>query len=225
MSEVVSSIEERVLGIQIGSTLSSWKFQVDYSSRSVIQKCAKKLSGLKLIGNYLSFKKRRETAQAVILSRLYYSIEVWGPGITFTQMKALQACLNRTTRWITKNQLGTSVRRDLLECGFLSINQTIVFRVLVTGLIALKYGKPDGLKKLLTPPNHGINTRSSQGITAIRNNYYSNKSWKNKFVKFYNKLPSPLKSADVKNKAEKDELKSWIEKNVVQFPSCSQDML
>ena len=52
-SEVISSSEERVLGIQVGNTLSNWKFQIDNSKRSVIQKCAMKMAGLRLVGKYL----------------------------------------------------------------------------------------------------------------------------------------------------------------------------
>ena len=209
LSEVTSSSEERVLGIQIGNSLASWKVQIDFSSRGVIPKCSKKLAGLKLVGKYLSFKKRRVTGQSVVLSRLFYCVEVWGPGLTLTQLRALQACMNRLTRWITQNPVGTSVSQDLMECGFLSVNQTIVFRVLITGLLALKYGKPVGIRELLKPTQHGFNTRGSQAqVCTVIESYYSNKSWKNKFVKYLNKLPEPLKYSDMKNKVEKDELKS-----------------
>ena len=91
-------------------------------------KCAKKLSGLKKIGKFLSFKRRLITGKSVFLSRLIYGIEVWGPGVTFHQFKALQASLNRMANWITQNPFVTSVREDLNQCGLLSFNQLIVLK-------------------------------------------------------------------------------------------------
>ena len=173
------------------------------------------MADLKKLGDVLSFKKRRETGQAVFLSRLFYGVEVWGPGITITQLKSLQACMNRLVRWITKNPLGTSARRDLIQCGLLSVNQTIVYKVLVQGLLVLKYDKPDGLKLLLEPPKHGINTRGSKGVAAVIDSYYSNKSWRNKFVKYFNMLPNDLRTADMKIGRDKKELKQWVSENVI----------
>ena len=92
--------------------------------------------------------------------------------------------------------------------------------------MALKYKKPVGISDLPQPTQHGFNTRGSQAqVCTVIESYYSNKSWKNKFVKFLNKLPESLKYSDMKNKAEKDELKLWIKNNVVKFPRCSEEML
>ena len=44
--EVEGSCEERVLGIQVGRDLCSWKYQIDHISRSIVQKCVKKMAGL-----------------------------------------------------------------------------------------------------------------------------------------------------------------------------------
>ena len=101
----------------------------------------------------------------------------------------------------------------------------VILKVLTVGLIALKHGKPAGLKSLLEPPKHGFFTRASTGITSTVNSYYSNKSWKNKFVKFYSKLLDHLKRADMKIDVDKKNLKEWVRKNVRQFPRNADEML
>ena len=100
-----------------------------------------------------------------------------------------------------------------------------MLRVLTVGLQILFYGKPEGLKKLLEPSQHGFNTRGSMGIATVTDSHYSNKSWRNKFTKFFSKLPDSLKSIDVKSRSGKQELKDWVMRNVRQVPRTAAEML
>ena len=127
---------------------------------------------------------------------------------------------------VTRNPVGASSKQNLMECGLLSVNQMVIFRILMIGLQALRYGQPVGLSSLLKPAEHGFFTRGSVGIAAATQSHYSNKSWKNKFTKYFLKLPPVnLRSADVICKYDKDELKDWIFKNVVQIPRTANDLL
>ena len=64
------------------------------------------------------------------------------------------SCLHRLARWVTRSPNGTPAKSDLNACELLSVNQTIIMRVLVIGLIALKYGNPAGLAGLRQPKDH-----------------------------------------------------------------------
>ena len=136
-SVVEASKEERILGVQVGDSLCSWKPQVNFSSR-IVQKCSKKLAGLYKIGNFLSFMKRLATGNAVFLSGLYYGAELWGPGLTLNQLQVLQSSLNRMAKWVTRNPVGASSKQNLMECGLLSVNQMVIFRILMVGLQAAR---------------------------------------------------------------------------------------
>ena len=95
------------------------------------------MAGLKKIGRFLSFKRRLVTGKSVYMSRMSYGMEVWGPGVTFNQLRILQASQKRLLSWITKNPPGTSTRENLNQCGLLSVNQLIILRVLTVGLKVL----------------------------------------------------------------------------------------
>ena len=100
-----------------------------------------------------------------------------------------------------------------------------ILRNFTVGLKILFYCKPERLKKLLDPNHHGFNTRGSMGIATVTDSHYSNKSWRNKFTKFFSKLPDSLKSIDVKSRSGKQELKDWVMRNVRQVPRTAAEML
>ena len=56
---------------------------------------SKKLNTLRRAGGIFSFKRRLETAKAVLISKINYGIECWGHGLTSGQLKSIQACANK----------------------------------------------------------------------------------------------------------------------------------
>ena len=109
---IEASEEERVLGIQVSNKLCGWRHQVDH----VLSSCAKKMAALRLGGKHFPFKRRLATARAVHLSKLYYGIEAWGPGLSKGQVKTLQACQNKVLSWVV-NKKGERTGQNLLECN------------------------------------------------------------------------------------------------------------
>ena len=95
---VKASLDERILGVQVSSRLNSWKEKTD----KVIRDVNKVMGGLKMGGTYLNFKQRLATVRACYLSKLFYSIEVWGHGLTKNQIQSLQVAQNKILRWVTK---------------------------------------------------------------------------------------------------------------------------
>ena len=55
----------------------------------VLRKCAEKLNALKIGGNFFTFKRRLTTGKAVYLAKLFYAIELWGPGLSKTRVQEL----------------------------------------------------------------------------------------------------------------------------------------
>ena len=127
---VEASTHERILGVQVASRLNSWKEQAD----KVIKDVAKVAGGLKMGGHYLNFKQRLATVKACYFSKLFYSIEVWGHGLTKNQLISLQVAQNKILRWVTRTPPRSSSLANLKTCGLLSVCQTIVVRILFAGI-------------------------------------------------------------------------------------------
>ena len=87
---VKTSSNERILGVQVSSRLNSWKEQVD----KVIREAAKVMGGLKMGGHHLNFKQRLATVRSCYLSKLFYSIDLWGHGLSKNQTESLQVAQN-----------------------------------------------------------------------------------------------------------------------------------
>ena len=94
---VEESVTERVLGLLVNRAFLNWAPQLT----KVLTECEKKLGGLKKGGKFFSFKQRLETGKAVSLSKLFYAVECWGPGLNLSQTRSLHASQNKLLRWIT----------------------------------------------------------------------------------------------------------------------------
>ena len=212
---VEASKEYRVLGVQVSNKLCGWRPHVD----KVLQGCAKKMCALKLGGKHFSFKQRLATGKGVHMSKILYCLEAWGPGLTKGQIKNLQACQNKLTAWITNRRGEGRTELNLRECNLLSVNQSIVLRVLLTGLRVLQTGKPEGLSSMIRQTTReGITTRSRGSITQLaQGGHYSSKSWRSFFLKYHAMLPAEMKTTDVKRRRGRKEVERWVRENVDMF--------
>ena len=75
--------EERVLGVIMTDKLGSWRAQVE----SIVKFSGEKLNALRLGCKPFPFKKRLEISKSVDLSKFFYGVEVWGPGLSKSQIK------------------------------------------------------------------------------------------------------------------------------------------
>ena len=135
---VSASLNERVLGVQVSGRLGSWREQVE----KVLGEVAKVAGGLKKGAQYFNFKQRLASVRSCHLSKLFYSIEVWGHGLTKVQLESLQAAQNKILRWVTQTPPRTSSLLNLKTCGLLSVRQTIAYQTLFAGLKILQDQKP-----------------------------------------------------------------------------------
>ena len=138
---VVPSMSERVLGVTLGTNLSL-DAHLFSAKNSIFQQVSSKMRALWLLKKHLSFKTRKMTAWGLVMSRILYGIEVWGPSATEKQLNKMQVLQNSILRWICSARRGTR-NRDLLDMtGMMSIRQLVYYRVLMFGLKALWNNEP-----------------------------------------------------------------------------------
>ena len=96
---VVPSKSEKILGVTLGTNLSLEEhlFSAD---NSIFQQVSRKMRALWLLKKHLSFKTRKMTAWGLVMSRIMYGIEAWGPSATEKQLNQMQVLQNSVMRWI-----------------------------------------------------------------------------------------------------------------------------
>ena len=144
--QIVPSESEKMLGITLGTNMSVGLHLVSGES-SILSQVSNKMRALWLIRKHLSFKSRKITAWGLVMSRMLYGIEVWGTTATETQINQMQVVHNTVMRWICGAERGTRTRDLLRMTGMMSIRQMIMYRVLVTGLMALWNGAPKSMSQ------------------------------------------------------------------------------
>ena len=144
-SEVTPSVSERILGITLESNLAVNEHLVS-GSCSILSQVSTKMRALWLIRKYLSFKSRKVTAWGLVMSKILYGIEVWGPAATERQIEQMQSLQNSLMRWVCGAGRMTRSADLLVMTGMMSIRQLIMYRVLVFGLVVLWNDSPKSIK-------------------------------------------------------------------------------
>ena len=146
-----------------------------------------------------SFRTRKMIANGVFMSKLIYLMPVW-MGCEEYLVNALQVCQNKAARTVTRLDRFTSTKVLLLQCGWLSVRQLMLYHSLVLLYKTIKHKKPEFLHQKVTSGSHKPRTRQA---TARR------KSWCWSSVYWYNQLPLNLQS-EAKLQIFKSRLKHWI---------------
>ena len=141
---------ETLLGGIISNDLK-WKQNLRDNPKSLIKCLTTRLKALAKISRIASFKTRKMIGNGIFLSKLIYLIQVWG-GTSDFLLSSLQIMQNKAARYITKLGSYTPVETLLTQCGWLSVQQLVVYHSL--NLIL----KQEGIR------NRFIFIKSSQNI-------------------------------------------------------------
>ena len=81
--KIKPSDKERILGVTLGSRMSM-KHQLMEGDDCIMQQVSRKMRGLWQLKNKLTFKARKATSSGwgLVMSRIMFSMEVWGPSAT-----------------------------------------------------------------------------------------------------------------------------------------------
>ena len=96
---VTPSTSQKILGVTLETNLSVSSHLLTGES-SVLNQVSRKMRVFWLIKRHLSFKSRKMTAWGLVMSKLLYAIEVWGPMASERQIGQIQVVHNSIMRWI-----------------------------------------------------------------------------------------------------------------------------
>ena len=138
------------------------------------------------------------TACGLIMSRIMYGIEIWGPSASEKQNKQMQVLQNSVMRWICDARRETRTRDLLNMTGMMSDRQLVMYRVLMSGLSACWNDSPRGMSQWT-----GEKERKLQ-ITS--------RSFRFVFGKLLSRIPNNLACGDPRKKRQL--IKDWILQNI-----------
>ena len=85
----------KILGLTVQNNFL-WSQHLDIGKDSIICKCKKAIGALKFAAGGSSFKIKKRLAEAVIMSRILYAIQLWGSGATDSVIRKVQTVQNLT---------------------------------------------------------------------------------------------------------------------------------
>ena len=173
-----------------------------------------------------SFKSRKMIANGIFMSKLIYLMPVW-MGCEDYLIQALQVCMNKVARLVTKLDIFTPTSVLMQQCGWLTVKQLMAYHSIVLLHKTMKHQKPTYLFKKVTSGTEQYNTRQaahySAALTAAGVEEHAgveqcelevtSSSWSWTSVRWYNRLPANLR-AEKKVSKFKTRLKDWVTSNV-----------
>ena len=77
-----------------------WSQYLELGKESIISKCKKNIGALKFAAGGSNSTIKKRLADAVIMSRLIYGIQIWGAGSSDSTIRKVQTVQNLTMSWI-----------------------------------------------------------------------------------------------------------------------------
>ena len=154
-------------------------------------------------------------ANGIFLSKLSYLIALWG-GFNLDLSKSLQILQNRAARIVTKLDWKTSTAVILSQCGWLSVNQLVVYHSVVMVFKVLQNKQPKPLHSMF-PLDYSYNTSQARSKSIKQTGHPSLDLWQDSFrwraARSYNQLPASMKNLQ-SVEAFKLEAKKWVRGNI-----------
>ena len=147
--EIIEPVQhEKLLGAQISN---DFKFNIHIrdGEKSMMNILTTRTNALRKVASISSFKTRKMIAEGIIMSSIMYIITVYGSCSEYLK-DCLQVVQNTAARCVTGLAWTTPVAVLLLQCGWLSVRQLIMFHSLVTVFKIKQDGKPIYLNEKLS---------------------------------------------------------------------------
>ena len=159
--------------------------------------------------------QRRLKAEAIILPRLSYSLEITSTGRK-VDMERLQAIQSSAARWVNQTRKKDwRLKSGLKKLGWLSICQKAAYMSILMAMKVLKNEKPERLFESLTEIRDGtVQRKIVNERQFMQMKLTTRKSWSWRSLRWLEKIPETLRNQDPAKKSVKKELKNWIRDQV-----------
>ena len=200
-NRIKPSSTSKILGLTFTSNLT-WLPHLDKGADSILNKCKQKLAALKFVASNCSLHEKKLLADACIMSRIIFGIQIWGNNLGPTVINRAQIVQNQVACWITGSHRLTKTSLLLSKLKWMSVNQLTCYHSLILIWKVLRNRTP------LKNYNSLIKNRNKVGrIDLVRN------TWSMNPQKLYWTLPQDIINIQ-KISHFKAKLRKWITTNI-----------
>jgi hypothetical protein len=212
------SSSEKLLGITIHEDLK-WTEYILNDENSLTSQLSLRLNGLKKVSKTASFKSRLTIANGIFMSKLIYMIPVWS-GCAGYLKQILQKIQNKAARVVTRASWDTPVKKILLQCGWLSVEQLSAYHSLVQMYKILQTGSPKYLHEKVTSEFPYPTSSANANLIRMGPQFHTEHSLAQASFRWrashqWNQLPIAIRQSR-KLPIFKKKLKNWVREN---FPT------
>ena len=215
-SEVIKPIKsEKLLGIIIQEDLR-WTEYIQNHENSLIKQLTARVSALKLVSKFSSFKVRLMVANGIFISKLIFQISLWGGAAEYL-LDSLQIIQNKAARFVTRRGIYTPRYELLRHCGWLSVRQLIFYHSVVLIHKTIMAKAPQYIYNKLSS-EFPYNTRLAESEALRMGPEFQAKleitrrSFMHRGTSSYNLLPADLRKVR-KMEDFKSKVKAWVAEN------------
>ena len=213
-SEIIEPSEcEKLLGCWLHQDM---KFEENIlkNQESLLRSLNTRIGALKVVGRVASFRTRKMIANGIFMSKLIYLIALWG-GCAKHLLVSLQRAQNRAARVVTKLDWNTPVGELLKQCGWLSVQQLVVYHSVVLVYKIIQNESPKYLHSMFSA-KYSYKTKQARS-DIIKHNRDLNlgltgDSFRWRAAKAYNELPLEVRNLETVEGFKKA-VKKWIHDN------------
>ena len=207
---ILPSENERLLGAQISNDFT-WNSHISDHDKSMCKALTPRINALIKVSWSADFKTRKMIANAIVMSRLVYLIQLYSSATGYL-LSSLQVLQNRAARAVTRLPWGTRTAVLLNQVGWLSINQLAVYHKLITVFKIKGNKKPVYLSEQIKT-DFDYQTRQATGnclkIGKTPKSGTSKESFVHNSTVLWNSLTAALRNAQTLPKF-KSGLRSWV---------------
>ena len=205
---------EKLLGGVIHQDMK-WNEHLQDNEDSLMKSLRSRLGALKLVGKVANFKNRKMIAEGIMISKLTYLIALWG-GTSGYLIKSLQIIQTSAARVVTKLDWSTPTSELLNQCGWLSVQQLVVYHSVLMVYKVVRTESPAYLHSMFQTK---YQYRTRQADSGVIKHMYCPKltltcqSFRFQASGHFNNLPSSIRNSETLQ-GFKMLVKKWILENV-----------
>ena len=195
----------KILSITFNKSLI-WRDYLETGKEVMVTNLKRKLSALKHVSKFSSYNTRVKLANGCIMSKIIYSIQVWGLYCRPSSLKKVQSVQYNTLKWVT-GRYCDSLKVLLNTTGWMSVYQPAIYHSLVLCWKVITYKKLERLTR-----------RIIKSMDSIARLQLTERTWSQSSERYYRLIEGELSGA-TKISEVKSILRRWIKTNI---PICEE---
>ena len=183
VGEVKESDQIKLLGLVVESN-----FRFEAHCQKVCGAARVRLRELTKVANYLPFEVLKRTVEALVLSKVYYALEIYG--VNQGIMGQVQRVISASARLVCRGDMNTRISEAMNICGWMnSSNKTSMVKLMLLRKVLITRIPLQSWETVVRGARHDKNTRNKRlELTRYPVSYFSKLSVMNMGMKLYNEL-------------------------------------